>query len=48
MIDYEDMCKKLAQSISAALFAVANENDLEKAEEILQRAEDICYENDLL
>ena len=48
MIDYEEVAHRLAQSIEAALFAIQNEGDMEKAAEILERASDFAQANDLL
>ena len=44
----KELAQHLAQSIYAAIFALSNEGDIEKAEEILDRAYDFAEENDLL
>lgn len=43
-----ELAQHLAQSIFAALYALSNEGDIEKAEEILNRASDFAEENDSL
>ena len=42
-----ELAQHLAQSIDAALTALSSEADAEKAEEILDRAFEFAYENDL-
>ena len=44
----KELAQHLAQSIYSALFALSNEGDIEKAEDILDRANDFAEDNDLL